>query len=137
MHFGFSGARPQKSRIPGALCDSYGMKIYIAGKITGDKHYRRKFARAERMLRKLGYSVMNPAWIRASPEFDWDDYMAVSGAMQERCDGVYFLADWEESEGARAERDKALERGQFAMFDTEVMADVLRRGNLKKKEGLT
>lgn len=37
------------------------MKIYIAGMITGDKNYKSKFKRAEKLLRSLGHSVMNPA----------------------------------------------------------------------------
>ena len=64
------------------------MKIYIAGKISGDKNYKQKFRKAEKFLRKLGHSVMNPAWIVPSDEFRWEDYMQISiddaGKMQ-RC----------------------------------------------------
>ena len=58
------------------------MKIYIAGKISGDLEYKAKFRAAEKKLRDMGHSVMNPAWICSSPEFDWNDYMKVSGATQ-------------------------------------------------------
>ena len=61
------------------------MKIYIAGKITGDKNYKKKFAKAERILRKKGHSVMNPAQLIVYKDFTWFDYMMVSGAMQRRC----------------------------------------------------
>ena len=37
------------------------MKIYIAGKITGDPNYREKFEKAEKFLAGQGHSVMNPA----------------------------------------------------------------------------
>ena len=37
------------------------MKIYIAGKITGDKNYKEKFDAVEKLLASQGYSVMNPA----------------------------------------------------------------------------
>ena len=83
------------------------MKIYIAGKITGDRNYRRKFKRAEKLLRKLGHSVMNPAWIVPSKEFSYEDYMVVSGGMQRACDAVFFLSDWQTSPGARREMDRA------------------------------
>lgn len=66
------------------------MRIYIAGKITGDKNYKKKFAKAERALKKKGHSVMNPAWLKEYGEFDWIDYMGVSGAMQQTCEAVYF-----------------------------------------------
>ena len=61
------------------------MKIYIAGKITGDKNYKTKFKRAEKLLRSLGHSVMNPAWIAPSDDFTWTDYMQISGMMLARC----------------------------------------------------
>lgn len=37
------------------------MRIYVAGKITGDKHYKRKFRKYEKKLVKMGHSVMSPA----------------------------------------------------------------------------
>ena len=37
------------------------MKIYIAGKITGDKNYKEKFDTVEKLLASKGHSVMNPA----------------------------------------------------------------------------
>lgn len=36
-------------------------KIYIAGKITGDLNYKKKFAKAEKELKALGFAVMNLA----------------------------------------------------------------------------
>jgi hypothetical protein len=85
------------------------MKIYIAGKITGEpeQEYKAKFRKAEQELRDMGHSVMNPAWICSSPEFDWNDYMKVSGAMLDVCDGVLFLKDWLQSKGAKEEMGRA------------------------------
>lgn len=40
--------------------------VYIAGKITGDKHYLKKLAKVERRLRKAGYEVINPARLNAN-----------------------------------------------------------------------
>ena len=64
------------------------MKIYIAGKISGDKNYKKKFKKAERALKKKGHSVMNPAWLVEYKAFSWIDYMIVSEAMQRRCEAV-------------------------------------------------
>lgn len=97
------------------------MKIYIAGKITGDLDYKAKFHKSEEKLRRMGHSVMNPAWICASPEFEWKDYMQVSGTMLDVCDGVLFLKDWLLSKGAREEMERAsIARKQIFMDLSEV-----------------
>ena len=41
------------------------MKIYIAGKITGDDGYRAKFQEATKNLEALGHVVLNPAILPA------------------------------------------------------------------------
>ena len=33
------------------------LRVYIAGKITGDENYRQKFAKAEEVLHQMGHSV--------------------------------------------------------------------------------
>jgi len=106
------------------------MKFYIAGKISGDRHYRKKFARIERQLRSRGHSVMNPAWLVSSPEFNWDDYMSVSGAMQLRCEAVFFIPDWKESRGACTEYGRGTTTGQIFFFN---MRDVPNIKNKKKE----
>ena len=95
------------------------MKIYIAGKISGDKKYKKKFAAAEKALCKKGHSVMNPAWLVEYKEFSWIDYMSVSGAMQKCCDAVLFLPDWKESNGARFEHKRALSIGQRVFYSLD------------------
>lgn len=37
------------------------MKVYIAGKISGDSTYREKFQRAQKALEGEGFIVLNPA----------------------------------------------------------------------------
>ncbi len=96
------------------------MKFYIAGKITGDKNYKKKFAAAEKAFRKLGHSVMNPAWIVASEEFSWLDYMKVSNAMQSVCEATYFLEDWMDSTGAVQEMEYAKSHNHIILFESEV-----------------
>ena len=83
------------------------MKIYIAGKITGDKNYREKFEKVASSLREHGFSVMNPACLSEDKEFCWDDYMAISSAMQKTCDATVLLPDWQDSKGARIELQTA------------------------------
>ena len=74
------------------------MKIYIAGKITGDPEYREKFGRAAEELRGMGHIVLNPAEL---PEGMLPaDYMRVCFAMIDVADAVCLLDDWSDSWGA-------------------------------------
>lgn len=110
------------------------MKIYIAGKITGDPNYKAKFQKAEEKLRAMGHSVMNPAWICASPEFDWKDYMKVSEAMQKVCEATVLLPDWYESKGARVEYNRAKDKFHHRIFEIHCCGEFLfeRKIDLRK-----
>ena len=77
------------------------MKIYIAGKITGDPDYRAKFADAQRQIEAQGHTALNPATL---PEgMEPKDYMRICFAMIDVADAVVFLPDAAESAGARLE----------------------------------
>lgn len=77
------------------------MKIYIAGKITGNKNYKDLFAQAERTYSK-SFIVLNPATL---PEgMSAADYMRICFAMIDAADCVAFLPGWKTSPGARLER---------------------------------
>ena len=84
------------------------MKIYISGKITGDKNYRAKFQQAESELRLLGHDVMNPAILPGG--FSWTAYMSIALAMQNVCDATLLLPDWKDSKGAIIEHQDAKRR---------------------------
>lgn len=88
------------------------MKIYIAGKITGDPDYKKKFADAESVLIRKGHSVMNPAWQNEGKEFNYDDYMRVCETMQKICNAIVLLDDWDKSKGATLEHHRAILQGQ-------------------------
>ena len=77
------------------------MKIYIAGKITGDKKYRAKFREAAKALEALGHVVLNPATLPDGLE--QVDYMRICLAMLEAADLAVFLPDYQESAGAMVE----------------------------------
>lgn len=86
------------------------LRVYIAGKITGDKNYRDKFAKAEQALTAMGHCVLNPAHL---PEgMEQGDYMRSCLAMIDCADGVVLLPDWRESDGARLERAYAEKIGK-------------------------
>lgn len=78
------------------------MKVYIAGKITGDPGYRYHFHKAEAELYKRGDIPINPA---ALPEgMAPADYMRICLAMIDVADIVVFLPSAKDSAGARLER---------------------------------
>lgn len=85
--------------------------VYLAGRITGDPNYRKKFEMAARELEAAGFVVVNPALL---PEggFSWDAYMRMSSAMLDECKASCFLPDWADSRGAMIEFGRATATGK-------------------------
>lgn len=83
------------------------MKVYIAGKITGDDYNKvsDKFLAADIHLSVAGHLVMRPTCLPFG--FSHKDYMHICYAMIDVCDAVYFLNDWKMSKGARDEHQYA------------------------------
>lgn len=77
------------------------MKVYIAGKITGDRRYRAKFREAAKALEEAGHVVLNPATLPDG--LDDADYMRICMAMVDAADLAVFLPDYRESRGAMVE----------------------------------
>lgn len=78
------------------------MKIYIAGKITGDKNYKTKFFQAALPLVEAGHTVLLPSMLPSSGLTE-ADYMRICLAMIDTADLVLFLPDYTESQGAMVE----------------------------------
>lgn len=92
------------------------MKIYIAGKITGDPNYHTKFCKAKLELLRHGLrpAILNPASL---PEgMDLCDYSRICVAMMESADVVAFLPDWQDSRGARLEHGWCQYVGKQTMY---------------------
>jgi hypothetical protein len=97
------------------------LKIYIAGKITGELpyHYRHKFGYAATKLRAEGYKVINPVELNGELSqfgFDYEDMMRICFAAIDTCDAVYMLSDWSESPGARREHEYAINSGKEIIY---------------------
>ena len=76
------------------------MKVYIAGKITGNPDYINQFAEAEKELKASGHTVLNPVKDKG---FSYKEYIDMGLCELMKCDGIYLLDGWQESSGARLE----------------------------------
>ncbi|MBP1631189.1 MAG: ATPase involved in replication initiation [Bacteroidetes bacterium] len=79
-------------------------KCYISGKISGldFAEVKEKFARAEKEVRALGYIPINPLKNGVKTEA-WGDHLTKDIADLNCGQAVYFLTDWEDSDGAKIE----------------------------------
>jgi hypothetical protein len=97
------------------------MKIYIAGKITGESRtsVAEKFASAMCKLKSAGYLPFNPSVLPDYEDVDHADYMHICYAMIDVCDAIYMLKDWQTSAGARAELQYACEWRKEIMYEDD------------------
>lgn len=94
------------------------MVVYIAGKISGDPEYRRKFAKWEKTLTERGQTVLNPAVLPDG--LGPDGYMRVCFAMIDTADAVFMLPDFRDSVGAMLERDYATYCGKEILYPADL-----------------
>lgn len=104
------------------------MKVYIAGKITGDRRYRAKFREAAKALEAAGHVVLNPA---TPPDGLTDaDYMRICMAMVDAADLAVFLPDYRESRGAMVEWAYCQRIGKDCALYLDMMGGQTRRKTL-------
>ena len=94
------------------------MKIYIAGKITGEPNYKETFKIVENDLLEAGHTVLNPSILPLG--FEHEEYMHICYAMIDVCDSVYMLSNWKDSKGAKLEQNYALDQGKLVAYEAEV-----------------
>lgn len=105
------------------------MRIYIAGKITGELDYRDKFKIAEDKLEAMGHIVVNPAMLPDGLGTH-RDYMDICITMLSKCEGIYLLKGYEGSPGAKEELGHA-RREEIKIFYEE---NALQDGDPNKAE---
>lgn len=89
--------------------------VYIAGKISGDPEYKRKFEAARCALEAAGFIVLDPS-ILPSSGFEYVAYIRISTAMMDECEQVCFLPDWRDSKGAMYEHGRAAAHGKQIFY---------------------
>lgn len=94
------------------------MKIYISGKITGlhPRDYRAKFKKAAKMLREAGHTVVDPSRMDVY-KLTYAQYMAIDTTLLSFCDAIYMLDNWQDSNGARLEKEYAESLGLKVMYE--------------------
>ena len=94
-------------------------RIYISGKITGTDDYIERFEVVERKLIEQGYETCNPAQMLSllPTSTTHAEYMHVSYALLDICDGIYLMDGWKDSKGATMEYDYALEKGLMVLYE--------------------
>lgn len=94
------------------------MKIYVAGKITGlsKEESDKKFEEAAKLLRAKGHSVFIPTVLPVCADVSHKEYLHICFAMIDVCDVVYMLDNWEQSDGAKQERQYALANGKEIIY---------------------
>jgi len=100
-------------------------RLYLSGPITGVPNYMDIFNRAEAVLVRAGYQVVNPANMCyvLNSEASHEDYMTVDMALLRMCDVLVQLPGWEKSIGCNREYGMALER-DMVILDYAVFTEV-------------
>lgn len=84
------------------------LKIYLAGPMTGLPQYNYPaFNVAAALLRKMSFTVINPAELAIDPDAPWHEHMRRDIAALVQCDAICMLPGWENSTGARLEHQIA------------------------------
>ena len=105
------------------------MRLYVIGPVTGrEKLNQEAFEDAKERLLDAGYDVLVPHDV-VPPDAVHERAMRLSIKAMLGCDGVAALTDWDESRGAKLEREVAVACGiEIHCVDTWLlMADALLR----------
>jgi Asp-tRNA(Asn)/Glu-tRNA(Gln) amidotransferase A subunit family amidase len=86
-------------------------KIYISGKISGEiEEAEKRFEKAEKGLKKLGYEVVNPMKLPHNHDKSWESYMRECIKALMDCTHIYLIREnITSSKGVQIEINLALQ----------------------------
>lgn len=94
------------------------MRIYIAGKITGNPGAKQRFQELENSLLRGGHEPINPYKIgEIYPNLNHEEIMHLCFAAIDICDAVLLQDNWKESPGACQEYGYSLAKGKEVIFE--------------------
>lgn len=108
--------------------NTYRKIIYISGRITGNKNWKKQFQQAEDYLISKGYYkdlIINPLGLDKITELNckrlnkvptYKDYMITDIDCLNWCDTIYMLRGWWRSKGARLEHHIARVLGMKIIY---------------------
>ena len=93
-------------------------KIYIAGKVTGlpQQEVVDKFAKAQKVIEEMGFEVINPIVVVNDFNTPWNVAMKMCLTALFDCSGIVMLPCWEDSKGARIEKELASSLGVELLY---------------------
>ncbi len=105
-------------------------KIYISGKISGlpISEVIRKFQAACDKVKRFGFEPMNPLDNGLPLDAEWADQMGKDISILLRCDAIYLLPDYFNSEGAKIELAVARQRQMPIFVEATIRPEYRPRG---------
>ena len=102
--------------------------VYLSGPITGIENYNKEaFDKAEKLVKALGYKVINPHKIKLLKKFNgkfWGNYMRADLRELMKADILILLDGWVKSDGANLELYNAQKIG----MKIDTLKNFLREG---------
>lgn len=92
-----------------------GLKVYIAGPITGTADYKKRFEKVEKYLRDQGAIPMHSANLPQG--FTHSEYIYICRAMIDVCEAVYFMEGYSESNGSLQEFNYAAKKRKQLLYE--------------------
>lgn len=103
-------------------------RVYIAGKVSGENREEcvEKFKKAQAEIEKLGFVAMNPIEMVGDWDTPWETAMKICVCHLMTADAIVLLEDWEQSKGAKIERQLADDLGILIVNYTKFGLQVLK-----------
>ena len=87
------------------------MRTYIAGAITNNPDYIEHFLNGSVDVVNMGLTPVNPIELEHNHDKTWSSYMKECLSCLLKCEAIYMLRSWENSEGAKIEYNLAKSLG--------------------------